>query len=387
MKSLEVKKYKNFEHLTLNDLANINLIVGKNNVGKSALLEAVSIFASNGDLEQIKAVLASRGEGVVFSPLVEKSAEKEMERFLSLYHQWNMPDFLNHPIEISANEKLSGRKTKFSMRLAGYIKSLETDSQGFERPYKLLEDNNEAMFENPDIHIGLLLSYDERKTFYMFNGERKRNSAEGLNAFEYVRTNQIMGDKNPKLYDKIALTPNEKYIIKALQIIEPQIENINFLKDDIAYDIAYDRAYGRLLSGDERVPFVVLKNDSKRYRLSAMGDGINRILTIILAMLNCENGVLLIDEFENGLHYSVQYQLWKVINDLSTKLNVQVFATTHSMDTLRSLSELINDYPIEEMQDKVACYYLQRTQTNEIKGYRYSADNFEFLINKGEDIR
>lgn len=376
MKSLEVKKYKNFEHLTLNDLANINLIVGKNNVGKSALLEAVSIFASNGDLEQIKAVLASRGEGVGFSSSVEKSAEKEMERFLSLYHQWNVPNFLNHPIEISANEKLSGRKINFSMRLAGYIKSIETDSQGFERPYKLLEDNNEAMFENPDIHIGLLLSYDERKTFYMFNGERKRNPAEGLNAFEYVRTNQIMGDKNPKLYDKIALTPNEKYIIKALQIIEPQIENINFLKDD--------KAPGQ---SDERVPFVVFKNDSKRYRLSAMGDGINRILTIILAMLNCENGVLLIDEFENGLHYSVQYQLWKVINDLSTKLNVQVFATTHSMDTLRSLSELINDYPIEEMQDKVACYYLQRTQANEIKGYRYSADNFEFLINKGEDIR
>ena len=100
-----------------------------------------------------------------------------------------------------------------------------------------------------------------------------------------------------------------------------------------------------------------------------------------------ENSLVLIDEFENGLHYSVQHQLWKVINDLSTKLNVQVFATTHSMDTLRSLSELINDYPIEEMQDKVACYYLQRTQTNEIKGYRYSADNFEFLINKGEDIR
>ena len=376
MKSLEVKKYKNFEHLTLNDLANINLIVGKNNVGKSALLEAVSIFASNGDLEQIKAVLASRGEGVGFSSSVEKSAEKEMERFLSLYHQWNVPNFLNHPIEISANEKLSGRKINFSMRLAGYIKSIETDSQGFERPYKLLEDNNEAMFENPDIHIGLLLNYDERKTFYMFNGERKRNPAEGLKAFEYVRTNQIMGDKNPKLYDKIALTPNEKYIIKALQIIEPQIENINFLKDD--------KAPGQ---SDERVPFVVFKNDSKRYRLSAMGDGINRILTIILAMLNCENGVLLIDEFENGLHYSVQYQLWKVINDLSTKLNVQVFATTHSMDTLRSLSELINDYPIEEMQDKVACYYLQRTQTNEIKGYRYSADNFEFLINKGEDIR
>ena len=382
MKSLEVKKYKNFEHLTLNDLANINLIVGKNNVGKSALLEAVSIFASNGDLEQIKAVLASRGEGVGFSSSVEKSTEKEMERFLSLYHQWNVPNFLNHPIEISANEKLSGRKTKFSMRLAGYIKSLETDSQGFERPYKLLEDNNEAMFENPDIHIGLLLSYDERKTFYMFNGERKRNSAEGSKTFEYVRTtmgdnnfvgdkNQIIGPKSSYLYDKIALTSNEKYIIEALQIIEPQIENVNFLGDD------------KLLS---RVPFVVLKNDPKRYRLSAMGDGINRILTIILAMLNCENGVLLIDELENGLHYSVQYQLWKVINDISAKLNVQVFVTTHSMDTLRSLSQLIKDRPTE-MQEKVACYYLQRTQTGEIKAYRYGTDNFEFLITHEENIR
>ena len=81
MKSLEVKKYKNFEHLTLNDLANINLIVGKNNVGKSALLEAVSIFASNGDLEQIKAVLASRGEGVGFSSSVENRLKKRWNDF------------------------------------------------------------------------------------------------------------------------------------------------------------------------------------------------------------------------------------------------------------------------------------------------------------------
>ena len=73
-----------------------------------------------------------------------------------------------------------------------------------------------------------------------------------------------------------------------------------------------------------------------------MGDGINRILTIILAMVNCENGYLLIDEFENGLHYSVQEKLWEIIFSLAEKLNIQVFATTHSSDTIRAFENIVN---------------------------------------------
>lgn len=380
MKSLKIENYKNFEKLALNDLATINLIVGKNNVGKSALLEAISIFASNGDLEYIKSVLESRGEGVRFASSVENSAEKELERFLSLYHGRDMQAFLNTPIEISADEQIGqfDENISFTMRLVEYIESTETDSEGFERLYKKVLDNDEkSINENPDAHIGLLLTYAERKTLYVFNGMRRRNISDPLRACEYVRTNQIMGDRNPYLFDRIALTPNEKYIIEALQIIEPQIENINFLKDD--------KVYGRF--NDERVPFVVFPYSTKRYRLSSMGDGINRILTIILAMLNCKNGILLIDEFENGLHYSVQYELWKVIFRLSEQLNVQVFATTHSIDALRGLSQLISEYPTGKLKEKIACYYLQKTQEGIINNYRYDSDNFEFLINGGEDIR
>ena len=380
MKALKIKNYKNFEKLALNDLASINLIVGKNNVGKSALLEAISIFASNGDLEYIKSVLESRGESVRFASSVENSTEKELERFLSLYHDRDMQAFLNTPIEISADEQIGlfDENISFTMRLVEYIESTETDSEGFERPYKKILDNDEkSISENPDTHIGLLLTYAERKTLYVFNGMRRRNTTDFSRPCEYVRTNQIMGDKNPYLFDRIALTPNEKHIIEALQIIEPQIENINFLKDD--------KVYGKF--SDERVPFVVFPYSTKRYRLSSMGDGINRILTIILAMLNCKNGILLIDEFENGLHYSVQYELWKVIFRLSEELNIQVFVTTHSIDALRGLSQLISEYPAGKLKEKVACYYLQKTQEGIINSYRYDSDNFEFLINGGEDIR
>ncbi len=84
----------------------------------------------------------------------------------------------------------------------------------------------------------------------------------------------------------------------------------------------------------KRVPVVVLRDSAKRYRLSSMGDGINRVLTIILALLNCKDGILLIDEFENGLHHSVQSQLWKIIFELSEELNIQRCLPQHIVKTL-----------------------------------------------------
>jgi AAA15 family ATPase/GTPase len=74
-----------------------------------------------------------------------------------------------------------------------------------------------------------------------------------------------------------------------------------------------------------------------------MGDGINRILTIILALVNSDNGFLLLDEFENGLHYTVQEKMWKIIFDLSNTLNVQVFATTHSEDCISGFQRVLNN--------------------------------------------
>ena len=72
-----------------------------------------------------------------------------------------------------------------------------------------------------------------------------------------------------------------------------------------------------------------------------MGDGINRILAIVLAAVNSDNGYLLIDEFENGLHFSVQEQLWTILIRLSLSLNIQVFVTTHSNDCIAGFENAI----------------------------------------------
>ena len=193
---------------------------------------------------------------------------------------------------------------------------------------------------------GLMVAIGNRYTIIPYNRQRSFYRNDNKVKFQYVHTIDFNTEKNAFLFDNIALSPEEQYIIRALQIINPQIERINFLNSET------ERA------GRKRVPIVTLKGDSRKYLLSSMGDGINRMLTIILAMLNCKNGVLLLDEFETGLHYSVQGELWKIIFMLAEELNIQVFATSHSNDCIRNFANINKQgvgmlFRLEKRKDKI----------------------------------
>jgi AAA15 family ATPase/GTPase len=65
-----------------------------------------------------------------------------------------------------------------------------------------------------------------------------------------------------------------------------------------------------------------------------------RILQLVLKLLSAKGGFLLIDEFENGLHYSVQEKVWTLLFDTAKKLDIQIFATTHSWDCIESFTKV-----------------------------------------------
>ena len=70
--------------------------------------------------------------------------------------------------------------------------------------------------------------------------------------------------------------------------------------------------------------------------MRTFGDGVNRLFGVVLSLCNARNGILLVDEIENGLHYSVQPEIWEMIFRLARSLNVQVFATSHSWDCVNA---------------------------------------------------
>ena len=322
MESLHIKNFKNLKELTIEKLGKVNLIVGKNNVGKSSLLEAITIFITNGEENWLREILADRGEEIRNADGDRIDAENVKQHYISLFSEWEENYSKDFEIEIGTNDK-----NEIPVRISQvYIREgkMGRTSTSFEAIHK--EMIGVQVDRNSITSAGLLVTSGSQSNIIPYNKERSYlNSFNEKCPFQYIPLFMIGRFANAKLFDKISLSPDEDYVLDALRIINQDINRIRFI----------DTNEGR---NSERIAVVTVKGSDKRYRLSSMGDGINRILTIILALLNCKDGVLLLDEFETGLHYSVQDQLWEIVFMLSEKLNVQVFVTTHSNDCVGSFA-------------------------------------------------
>ena len=88
--------------------------------------------------------------------------------------------------------------------------------------------------------------------------------------------------------------------------------------------------------------------------LRSFGDGLNRLFGIILSLVNARGGFLLVDEFENGLHYSVQLDAWRMVFRLAQSRDIQVFATSHSWDTIETFQKAAAEAPADGILIRLA---------------------------------
>lgn len=262
LKSLHIKNFRCFEDLTIPSLGQVNLIVGKNNSGKSTLLEAIAVFAQGGSTKSIKNLLNKRHEffnGAIYQDNKKNIIIKGDEEILSLFTEYD-----ENIGEIYTSEK--------SLCDQNY------DIREHQRPFALID--SQLAHEND-----LAQQWD---TAYL---------------------------------------DSEEHIVKdILTIFNADITNVIFVQSPE--------------KKDERVAVLKIKGKAKAVPLKAMGEGVSRILQIFLSALKAKNGFLLIDEFENGLHYSIQEEVWEKLFNLAKELDIQVFATTHSEDTVKAFCKV-----------------------------------------------
>jgi AAA15 family ATPase/GTPase len=84
-------------------------------------------------------------------------------------------------------------------------------------------------------------------------------------------------------------------LIKIVKIIEPRLISLSSIAQ-----LNYS-----LIHGDIGL--------SRKIPIPYMGEGISKLLSYILAIMTTQNGIVLIDEIENGLHYSVLPDIWKAM--------------------------------------------------------------------------
>jgi AAA15 family ATPase/GTPase len=260
------------EDFTVSKLGRVNLIVGKNNSGKSTVLEALRIYAGNGNEKLLKSIAENRNEEIHIGKLEYKHNEEirigEQYYYAELYPYEKVPNIIKIGEEGQSPSKLFD----------------------FKQPFWVYPHKSEI---------------------------QKRAEV------SFVPTNFIPIDELESEWNGINLTDNEEIVIQALQIIIPDFKRL-----------AFDG------NKNKRWVKVKLANLPKPVPLKSLGDGMLRVLQIAIKLVSAQGGFLLIDEFENGLHYSVQEKIWALLFEMAEKLDIQVFATTHSWDCIESFSKV-----------------------------------------------
>jgi len=341
LQSLLIENFRMFSSFSIPRLGKVNLIIGKNNAGKSSVLEAIHIFASQGSTAILNSIITGHDENLrseFDSPLNETDdAEYAFRHF---FPNRTYPVNESSPIVIGDLE----RKRFIKIEHKYYITELEevADSSG-----ELISRRRRVPVSKDDLFVrdiqpsqALLISNNARNFWFDLSNDsttRRFRSLSALDMKEFPYSSVPTGFMEPDiladLWDRAALTELESYVIKALTIIDSSVTGLAFVKKETTRNSVRDRTSGR-------TAIVKLTGDDRPVPLNSMGDGMHRVLQLILAMFPARGGIFLIDEFENGLHYSVQEKVWSLIFQLATILDIQVFATTHSRDCIDAFAKI-----------------------------------------------
>lgn len=124
------------------------------------------------------------------------------------------------------------------------------------------------------------------------------------------------------------------------------------------------------------------KNEKSRTPIGCFGEGVQRLFGLAVALSTAKSGILLVDEIDTGLHHSVLADMWKLVIATAIKNDIQVFATTHSLDCLRGLNEACERNP--EYASEISLQTIDRSLNCSISG---DAKDLKSAMNLGVEVR
>ena len=340
---LEVANYRNIKKLTLDNLKQINVIVGKNNTGKTTLLESIylMIAPSNPNLAvKVNSFRNLNQIGDRYWPLIFHN--------LNLNYSINLKAFVKNPDETRNLIIKPYYKTTDVIDLNTFD-SKNIDFQASETkvafPTKGLSSVYNLIKKNKKRKIVSSIFFDGKKLEHKIKPSDYKEPFNGV----FINPYTIHLKDTPQRLSDILIKKELNQIIKVLKKIEPNLHNIALSADSLIYcDIG-------------------LKN---MIPMDVLGEGFYKIFAIILAISQFQNGIVVIDEIDNGLHNTSLNILWKAIFSFATEYNSQIFASTHSYECIKSL---IESSKYNNFERKIKLYRIEkRWEEGKIIDYNYN---------------
>lgn len=341
--SVEIKNFRGISKSKIGGFSQVNLFFGRNNCGKSSLLEALFLVCGQSN------------------PLLPATIN-DMRRYTRLTEN----DIRLFFYKMNASSQIS-ISTHGSQERNLIITS-------FKELTKADSNNNSTELSH---------QYGLRMNFSNKDGEF---SSEVL--YDMSESNQI--EQKPKVdskyveklkcvylsprYDSNALleglkniyfNKDEEFLANALRVLEPNARNPIFMDNVMLVDIGLP----------QRIP------------INLMGDGIRKIVSFLTSIYACRGGVVLIDELSNGFHYSVMKPMWDIVIRAAMKNDVQIFATTHDEDSIRGFQKAACGVFKETRKEVASGFKLQRIAEDELKAYRFTVDQLGNAIEQNTELR
>lgn len=310
IQQITIENFKQLTALTLEQVTPITMIGGKNNSGKTTLLEALFMFYDRAHPEVILRHRHWRGVN-----MIELSPQR---LWAPIFHGYDMQKTVS--ISIKADNQHEQLIIKHHNELNRFIKTspldervLKTKARNASYPTESLEFN--YFLEGQPIGDAHCVIDGEQLGIELNN---VKPSPKNITYISSVT--QIDPNEDAIRFGQLDIEGRVQELIDGLQLIEPRLKSLSSISHG-----NHSLIYGDLGSG-------------KKMPLSFMGEGTAKLLSIMLAIATSRGGIVLIDELENGVHYSVHAKLWPLLITLSKQYDCQLFLTTHSYELIQSLN-------------------------------------------------
>lgn len=369
-KEVRIKSYRGLRNSTLPDLQQINIIIGENNSGKTSLLEAIQLFDHKDILTNLISIARRR------EPQMLLGIRGRMQPFDMFLYSFSMQD-QDKEILVSAYSDRYGECTAgISAEYGREILLRENLSEAEWKRYQSYCDEDETArflegeyhFERKECIQGEFYFNEAMRSPYDWpDGKaetgRRPVLAAGARRILYTSPIDLYTNKaiSASLY-KGMLAEEKKRLLELLRMFDERIVGVEM-----------GMRYG------EPMTFIELC-DTGLVPISTFGDGLKKVLTLASSIVKARRGVLLIDEFETGIHKRALMQLAQWLTAAAKRYEVQIFLTTHSRDAIDALLSAQQDY------DDVSAYRLEHYKGHiYVKQFR-GTELYQLARNQGMDI-
>ena len=365
---LDIKRFRGINEFSLTDAGRVNLIIGRNDTGKTSILEAIRLLLS-GNPGYLRRTSRNR---------IERRATDLAQDYQLAFYQAQTDNPLL--IEGSVNGILLSAQAEIREIQGTLSLPFDTDGNG-DTSDDVDADDTESLLQPVreivvEVTAADLVKMIARRPLQGRSGlgEQSRQSTGGsfpnVPQPVWLGTNRAEVWLHARRYSDLYRSGGADILINILKVIEPRLRSLVVLTSKESRTVFSTAVLEADLGFDKTLP------------LDSMGDGFGNIISIVSAVGGGQKGLCLMDEVDNGIHYSLLTQVWQSVLAAVNLYDTQVWATTHSYDCISSIYEAFYDDP-----DALRVHRLERRADGEVIVHTFDHEMLGRAIESGLEVR